>query len=302
MLYILGAGSLGLLWAARLQQAGIACRVIVRNAQQLEAWQQRNNRLLFNDGNGNHALTLNFETPDTTRMIRHLIVATKAHAALEAVRQLRHRLRPAGDILMLQNGLGSQQAVAQACRAQQVFAASVTDGAWQPAPGELTWAGRGSTVVGPLDSGAPCPEWLNRLPPALFDWRWQTPIMPTLWRKLAINCAINPFTLIYNCHNGEVPTRAGPWLDTCLTELQELLRAQGVTEELAPLVHDVIRSTAANSSSMRQDLHAGRRTEIDYILGYACRQARQNGLQVPALERLLDAAKDCLRRHQLPTD
>ena len=75
MLYILGAGSLGLLWAARLQQADIACRVIVRNAEQLQAWQQRSNRLLFNDGTGNHTLTLNFETPDTARMIRHLIVA-----------------------------------------------------------------------------------------------------------------------------------------------------------------------------------------------------------------------------------
>lgn len=301
-MHILGPGSLGLLWAARLQLAGIDYRLIVRNQQQLDSWQQRDNQLIFNDGSQRHVLTLALETAAHDTPIKQLIVATKAHAALAAVQQLQPRLAPASDILMLQNGLGAQQAVARACPDQRLYAASVTDGAWQPAPGELVWAGRGRTTLGPLNADADAPAWLQALPPALFDWHWQTPILPTLWRKLAINCAINPFTLIYDCRNGEVPERAGEWLTACLAELEQLLRHQGIDDDLTDIVHQVIRNTAANSSSMRQDLHAGRRTEIDYILGYACRQARHDGLPVPALERLLQSAQAWLHQHHLPTD
>ena len=110
-----------------------------------------------------------------------------------------------------------------------------------------------------------------------------------LWLKLAINCAINPFTALHDCPNGEVIERAGPAFAPLLAELHALLVSQGVQRPLAQLqqqILDVIQATAANSSSMRQDVRAGRRTEVDFILGHACRTARQAGLQTPTLDAL----------------
>ena len=80
------------------------------------------------------------------------------------------------------------------------------------------------------------------------------------------------------------------------------LPAHCVTPNLAEQVHAVILATANNSSSTRQDLHARRRTELSYFLGYACRAAQSAGLSTPALDRLLLSAQDALRRHQLPAD
>lgn len=47
------------------------------------------------------------------------------------------------------------------------------------------------------------------------------------------------------------------------------------------------RDTAANRSSMLEDISAGRRTEIDQITGYLCQQARKYGVTAALNERLL---------------
>ena len=61
--------------------------------------------------------------------------------------------------------------------------------------------------------------------------------------------------------------------------------------ELERIVFDVIRSTAANRSSMLQDVAAGRPTEIEYITGWLVEQASNLGVDVPNNARLLEAVR-----------
>jgi len=304
MIHVLGAGSLGLLWIARLQEAGLDCRLLLRDQGALQRWRAANNQLQFVHHNGEQRhLQINCEVAaSASAPIAIVIVATKAHSVASALESIRHRLTANSQILLLQNGLGSQQQVTSAFSEQHVLYASVTDGAWQPAPQQLIWAGKGLTLVG--DAAArPAPAWLQQLDNTI-DWQWHEQILAVLWRKLAINCAINPFTLLFDCANGQVPRHAGAWLGDCIEELQLLLAAQGVDDSssLNQQVHDIIHRTASNSSSMRQDLHAGRRTELDYILGYACRAAERSGQSAPALHKLLSAARERLREQGLPLD
>jgi 2-dehydropantoate 2-reductase len=124
-----------------------------------------------------------------------------------------------------------------------------------------------------------------------------------LWLKLAVNCAINPLSALHDCPNGEVPERAGAIFDPLLAELHALLSSEGVSLSLAELrerILAVIRATASNSSSMRQDVLAGRRTEIDFILGHAWRSARQAGLSTPVLDALYLQLQNHLTERGLP--
>ncbi|SDS75558.1 ketopantoate reductase [Halopseudomonas xinjiangensis] len=302
MFHVLGAGSLGLLWAARLACAGIECRLILRDQTALSAWEAAGSCLTLRQAEGDQRFTVPAELADQGEPIHRLVVATKAYAVTDALDSVATRLGPGSEVLLLQNGLGSQQAANDALPLQRVLYASVTDGAWLADRCTVVWAGRGLTRMGDPRHGTP-PGWVEDLQAAGIACQWEVDILPVLWEKLAVNCAINPFTALHDCANGEVLALAGARLPDLLLELQTLLSSQHmdhVAEPLPATVMDVIARTAGNSSSMRQDLAAGRRTEIDYLLGFACRSARSAQLQLPQLERLYAELLALLASRDLP--
>jgi 2-dehydropantoate 2-reductase len=87
------------------------------------------------------------------------------------------------------------------------------------------------------------------------------------------------------------------------TELAELLQQAGQPDAAEDLLAEVLRvndGTAANYSSMYQDVARGRRTEISYLLGHACDQAERLQLSVPRLEELLQRLREHLGARGLP--
>ena len=64
----------------------------------------------------------------------------------------------------------------------------------------------------------------------------------------------------------------------------------------------MIQATAANYSSMYQDVANRRRTEIRYLLGYACAVANRHRLALPHLQQLQLRLKEHLQLHGLPSD
>lgn len=114
-------------------------------------------------------------------------------------------------------------------------------------------------------------------------------------QKLAINAVINPLTAIFDCLNGELfddPRRLA-LMRLLLSEISPVISAiltSSFTEEpsseaasifslsaLERIIFDAAGKTAQNISSMRQDMLAGRRTEIDYINGYIVAQGAKIG-------------------------
>ena len=71
---------------------------------------------------------------------------------------------------------------------------------------------------------------------------------------------------------------------------------------LEAVVLRIIEATAQNYSSMYQDVRSGRRTEVGFLLGQACRAARQHGLATPELNELFERLQTLLRCHGLPAD
>ncbi|MNG01534.1 2-dehydropantoate 2-reductase [compost metagenome] len=53
---------------------------------------------------------------------------------------------------------------------------------------------------------------------------------------------------------------------------------------------------------MYQDVRQGRRTEIHYLLGHACRVASRHSLELPHLERLYRRLLEHLSARGLPCD
>ena len=177
------------------------------------------------------------------------------------------------------------------------------EGAFRDGDWRVVFAGHGFTWLG--DAGHPvAPIWLDDLDAAGIPHEWSTEILTRLWRKLALNCAINPLTVLHDCRNGglqehhcEVATLCGE-----LIELLERCGQPAAAENLQQEVERVIHATAANYSSMYQDVSNRRRTEISYLLGHACKVAARHQLNLPHLNQLESRLIARLHSLGLPSD
>lgn len=301
--HVLGAGSLGGLWAARLFRGGEPVRLILRDRTRLAQYRARGG-LHLTEGEITSLYPLPAETPEAANPIRRLLLACKSYDAEDAIASVAARLEPEAEILLLQNGLGSQDAVAARIPRARCLRASTTEGAFRETDFHVVAAGAGQTWIGDqLGSHTP-PPWLETLTALGFPLRWTDDIDARLWRKLAINCAINPLTVLHRCRNGELRQQL-PEVTALCDELVALLEAMGLApaaQGLQQEVEAVIAATAHNRSSMLQDVERGQRTEVSYLLGHALPIAQRLRLPVPHLTDVHQRLQARLAERGLPVD
>lgn len=296
--HVLGGGSLGGLWASRLGRAGLPVHLILRNPERLADYRSAGGLTLV-EGDRAQLQPIPGQLPGDNQPIERLLLACKAYDAAAAVDSIAARLRPGAAVLLLQNGLGSQEEVAKRVPHTRCIAVSSTEGAFRQDDFRIVFAGQGQNWLG--DTQAPA-DWLSELTRAGIPHQWSPDIHARLWRKFALNCAINPLTVLHDCRNGGLLQHLDEVLPLC-DELAALLTLAGQAEAAAGLheqTRQVLQATAANLSSMQQDVKAGRRTEIDYLLGYACATAERLQMPLPRLQRLHEALRARLQAGGLP--
>lgn len=300
--HVLGAGSLGTLWATRLARAGLPVRLILRDIDRLHDYATTGGLTLVEQGVASR-YAIPAETPDSPEPIRRLLVACKAYDAQSAVAGVAHRLAPGAELILLQNGLGSQEAVAALVPQARCISASSTEGAFRDGDWRVVFAGHGYTWLGDV-SHPVAPLWLDDLEAAKIPHEWTADILTRLWRKLALNCAINPLTVLHDCRNGGLQQHHCEVATLCaeLTELLERCGQPAAADNLQLEVERVILATAANFSSMYQDVANKRRTEISYLLGHACKVAQRHQLNLPHLQQLQQRLTAHLYSLGLPVD
>ena len=282
--HILGAGSMGRLMACKLERIGLRPVLLLRGAGAAST------RLLLREG----AVETTFDVPSVPASrvpgeISGLLVTTKAMDAVGAVEQVLASLQADAPVVLLHNGMGVIDTLREAYPALNLYAGTTTEGAYRDGD-TLVHAGRGDTVIGGQGSGAP--GWFRPFAGGGERFEWNLDIDAVLWRKLLINCAINPLTALHRCRNGALLDNPAlrAEVELLCEELAEVSLARG-NDRGATCALDwalgVIQATAGNQSSMLQDVQAGRPTEIEYITGYLVGEAQRLGVACPRNERLL---------------
>ncbi|MCL1476873.1 MULTISPECIES: 2-dehydropantoate 2-reductase [unclassified Marinobacter] len=228
-----------------------------------------------------------------------LLVTTKAGDTLPALEGWLPHIAEDTPIVLFQNGLGSQQAVAERWPDRPILAASSTEGANRPEPDVLVHAGVGDTWVGPLtDSASATTESVvQRLAQSGLQVHAENSIVPRLWQKLMVNAGINAFTALLDCPNGAIVDAPlyRQTIDGLCTEITALLQAdtgeRATPQALRERIEAIAKSTARNTSSMRADANAGRKTEIDFINGYLVQCGQRHGIATPVNQMLVQRVK-----------
>lgn len=282
---VLGCGALGQLWLASLYKQGHEIQGWLRVPQPFCSV----NLIDVDGGTFNESLTAN--DPDFLAGSDLLLVTLKAWQVSGAVKTLAATLPASSPILLLHNGMGTLEELKTL---RQPLLLGVTTHAAKRDANVIVHVASGTTHIGPGNAaGSDFSRLADRLHQALPDVAWHDFILPAVWNKLAVNCVINPLTALYNCPNGELKNHRDEVVSIC-NEVALVMQRDGhhtSSESLLCYVEQVIDSTAANISSMLQDVRVQRHTEVDYITGYLLQRARAHGLAVPANSRLYELIK-----------
>jgi 2-dehydropantoate 2-reductase len=180
--------------------------------------------------------------------------------------------------LSVQNGMGNEATMAGAL-ACPVLAGTCTYGARMVKPGHVECTGVGEITLGDPGGGRSTAAVSvgEAFDAAGLEATVAEDMPRRLWEKLAVNCGINATTALARVQNGAlVAGTAGETARVAAREVGQVARDHGVSltaTEATAAVAEVAQATAANTSSMAQDVQAQKRTEIDAINGYVVANA-----------------------------
>jgi 2-dehydropantoate 2-reductase len=289
--HILGTGAMACLWGAYLSASGHHVTLIGRQPGARRDY----HGIVLETAGGSMQQCVSLQAADDDSRIERLLVCTKAYDVLQALAGVSPRLDSRARVVLLQNGMGFHDEAAHRIAPARLFCAITTEGAHRLSPFHVQHAGTGITQIGAYGDipRSAAQRLRGDLPLRFLKIRAVSRIETALWRKLAVSSAINALTAVHGCRNGELldsPALHTEFAALC-QEIASILHALGFDSLARSLVADasrVARATAANRSSMLQDVGSGQRTEIEFINGWLCRQAADVGVASPLNLALCD--------------
>jgi 2-dehydropantoate 2-reductase len=280
---IVGTGAMACLFAARIAAAGNKVTLLGSWAEGLQNLNSFGVRLVDEDGTERAFPVRAIADPSEFVDVRLALVLVKSWQTERAARQLRECLSPDGLALTLQNGLGNQEALEAALGASRVALGVTTAGATLLEPGKARTGGHGIISLGAHQRIGPA---VNLLQGAGFEVQVVARALDLLWSKLIINAAINPLTALLRVPNGELLNRpsACALMASVANEAAAVAASRGqILTYSDPVVasRTVAQRTAANHSSMLQDVQRGAPTEIDAICGAIVKAGEIEGVSTP---------------------
>lgn len=224
--------------------------------------------------------------PASTELV---VVTVKAYDTAGTAKELKTVDMDA--VLSVQNGMGNEAQLAEELSAP-VLAGTCSYGARQSGPGVVEYTGEGEIVVGDHRGGTS--PLAKRVGAAFTNANMNVTVaadMPRrLWEKLAVNAGINGPTALSGVSNGALLQGDGANIAlSAASEVASVAQASNIElseEQAMTAVTDVAAATAANMSSMHQDVISTSRTEVDSIYGFVETKAAATGVDVPIIKTL----------------
>jgi 2-dehydropantoate 2-reductase len=301
---IVGIGALGGTIAARANCAGIPFLLAARSTESAAALRASGLQVSGIGGTAT-ARTIQVATIgeySQSEKFDLILLATKAHDALEIAPSLTRLLAPDGVLLPIQNG-GVAQMLAERLGSGRVIGGLSNLGATMVEPGVYQQRNAGYLLIGEL-AGGPSAR-VERIAQALkgaIDVRTTANLRGAIWAKLLLNCSVTTIGAIAGQtmrqymilpDGREVFRRAydealavtlgtGTQPERMIVDPVPPGRKKHSTtgKDYDGWIDQILGVYGDLKPSMLQDFERGRRTEIDFINGYVAQLGADNALPV----------------------
>jgi 2-dehydropantoate 2-reductase len=284
-IFILGAGAIGSSCGAIISRKNDV--VLIANKPHADAI---NARGLVVKGDINELVRVKADTrireiPESSL----IVLTTKVYDSEKALAGIKKFLKSDTVILILQNGIGNEEIVRRVVGNKVEIVRGVLHmGAEFLKPGKVRIM-KGWITVADTKTGREIAKLFNEsgLKTMVVD------IKKDAWKKLTINCVINPLTAILQVRDYQIVVPDLYELrDGIIKECSKVARAEGIVfeEGLRNAIDKEILGLG-NYSSMHQDLMKGKRTEIDFLNGKIVEFGKKHNIPTPINETLVAIIK-----------
>jgi 2-dehydropantoate 2-reductase len=289
---VLGAGAIGSVYGAKLSASNdVTLLTRLAHAEAINANGLRITGAEEATYRVKARTTLEHMPPDAL-----VVLTTKVCDSEAAVRSIAHVIRPDTVVLCLQNGLRSEDVVKAVVGDRCLVLRAITNfGAIFQTPGHVELKACSDTAIEQSPVSAAIAGVFTRCG---LDGRVSDRIKDEIWRKLVVNCVINPINAITRTEVGAIADeRLNPLKQLIVDECRRVARCDGVEIEDDPVaaINERYRRSR-NLSSMQQDLLKGRRTEIDFLNGAVVRLGTAHGIECPVNQALAAIIKQMERQ------
>lgn len=264
---IIGAGSIGLLFASYLSRA-FTITLYTKTNEQAEKLNQKGIFLREGSSISRHSIKA-LPISKWTGIEELTIIAVKQYQLDSIMNHLTSLEVSPKNLLFLQNGM-SHIKLLNKIPDSNIFVGSVEHGASKMNTYTVSHNGKGAINIA-LYKGEDesIKRFANTCNDIHFPITFKDDYYTMLVNKLIANAVINPLTAILQVKNGELITNTYYFsaVKKLFLEISFILALEDPLEKFRDVLR-ICKKTSHNRSSMLKDLEAGRRTEIDAILGF----------------------------------
>ncbi|MCE4616986.1 MAG: 2-dehydropantoate 2-reductase [Desulfurococcales archaeon] len=279
---IVGGGSIGLVLAAMLAKTGNDIWLSVRREKQKEAIINRGIRVYDAENSAIagpvhvRRIVSRQELDELNMFFDIVIFATKSYDLHEAIHTHRKLISRDTIVVGVQNGVSHLETLDKAFADNPIAISIISWGATRKNDADVCLCGEGDIRVGIYRGNPIASRAVARLfSSAGFRVVEVDDVLYEVWMKNCVNAALNPLTAMLRVPNGCVLSESR-LSNITYNVVQECVKAARMNDVKLDVdmvwkrFTEIVSKTASNYSSMLQDVMAGRRTEVDSILGPVC--------------------------------
>ena len=285
---ILGAGAIGSLYGAKLSKFNDVTLV----ARQKHADKIKKDGLKIT---GEENTTYKLKAKTSIEKIEDntlILLTTKVHNSKNSIEQIKNLIKKDTIILCLQNGLNSEDIVKEIVGDKCLVIRGITAvGATFLDPGIVQFNNLSYTKLEKSPVSSDLVENFNK---CSLNANVSENLKEVVWKKLIVNCVLNPVSAILRIDNGATADeKLNPLKTLIFDECLKVASKEGIDVDIDSIetINKAIKGSR-NLSSMHQDIIKGKKTEIDYLNGTVVKLGKKYGIKCHVNEALVMIIKE----------